>query len=51
MPPMGIGFYIACSIGKVDPDGAMRSVWFYLFALFLGLIALALVPALSIGVL
>ncbi len=51
MPPMGIGFYIACSIGKVEADGAMRSVWFYLFALFLGLIALALVPALSIGLL
>jgi len=51
LPPMGIGFYIACSIGKVEPDSAMRSVWFYLFALVIGLIALALIPALSIGLL
>ncbi|MGA0594660.1 TRAP transporter large permease [Enterovirga sp. CN4-39] len=50
-PPIGIGYYIACSIGKVDPDAAMRTIWFYLGALVLGLIAIALVPAISIGVL
>lgn len=51
IPPVGIGFYIACSIGKVEPDGAMRMVWFYLGALVIGLIAIALVPAISIGLL
>ena len=25
-PPIGIGFYIACSIGKVEPDEAMKAV-------------------------
>ena len=48
-PPIGIGYYIACSIGKVEPDAAMRTIWFYLAALFLGLVAIALVPAISIG--
>ena len=48
-PPVGIGYYIACSIGKVAPDAAMRTIWFYLAALLLGLAAIALVPAISIG--
>jgi tripartite ATP-independent transporter DctM subunit len=48
-PPIGIGYYIACSIGKVDPDAAMGAVWFYLAALVLGLVAIALIPAISIG--
>ncbi|HEX2727259.1 MAG TPA: TRAP transporter large permease subunit [Beijerinckiaceae bacterium] len=48
-PPIGIGYYIACSIGKVAPDAAMGTIWFYLGALVLGLIAIALVPAISIG--
>jgi tripartite ATP-independent transporter DctM subunit len=48
-PPVGIGYYIACSIGKVAPDAAMGTIWFYLAALLLGLVAIALVPAISIG--
>jgi TRAP-type C4-dicarboxylate transport system permease large subunit len=48
-PPIGIGYYIACSIGKVSPDAAMGTIWFYLGALVLGLVALALIPAISIG--
>jgi TRAP-type C4-dicarboxylate transport system permease large subunit len=49
--PVGIGYYIVCSIGKVDPDAAMKTVWFYLGALVVGLVAIALVPAISIGLL
>ncbi len=48
-PPVGIGYYIACSIGKVAPDAAMGAIWFYLVALLVGLVAIALVPAISIG--
>jgi TRAP-type C4-dicarboxylate transport system permease large subunit len=48
-PPVGIGYYIACSIGKVSPDAAMRTIWFYLGALILGLVAFALIPASSIS--
>jgi TRAP-type C4-dicarboxylate transport system permease large subunit len=48
-PPVGIGYYIACSIGKVSPDAAMGTIWFYLAALVMGLVAIALIPAISIG--
>ena len=48
-PPIGIGFYIACSIGKVPPDEALKAVWSYLFALLVGLIVIAFVPQVSIG--
>lgn len=46
-PPIGIGFYVACSIGKVPPDEAMGAVWPYLLALLVGLVAIAAVPAIS----
>jgi TRAP-type C4-dicarboxylate transport system permease large subunit len=48
-PPIGIGFYIACSIGKVAPDEALKAVWSYLFALIVGLLLIAFVPAISIA--
>jgi tripartite ATP-independent transporter DctM subunit len=48
-PPIGVGFYIACSIGKVPPDEALKAVWVYLFALVIGLAIIALVPAISVG--
>jgi tripartite ATP-independent transporter DctM subunit len=48
-PPIGVGFYIACSIGKVAPDEAMKAVWVYLFALLLGLAIIAFIPAISIA--
>jgi len=50
-PPFGIGFYAACAIGRVPPDQAVRHVWKYLFALFLGLLVIAAVPTLSTGLL
>lgn len=50
-PPFGIGFYAACAIGKVDANEAMRCVWPYLGALFIGLIVVAAFPWLSIGLL
>ena len=48
MPPVGIGFYIACSIGKVEPDVAIGTIWFYLGALMLGLLALIFLPVISL---
>ena len=27
MPPIGVGFYIACRIGNVSPDEAMGAIW------------------------
>jgi tripartite ATP-independent transporter DctM subunit len=49
IPPIGIGFYLACSIGKVPPNEALGSIWVYLLALMAGLAVIALVPAVSIG--
>jgi tripartite ATP-independent transporter DctM subunit len=46
-PPIGIGFYIACKIGNVSPDEAMGAIWPYIGALFVGLLVIAMIPALS----
>jgi len=50
-PPIGIGFYLACKIGNVSPDAAIGAIWPYLVALFVGLIVVAAVPWISIGML
>jgi tripartite ATP-independent transporter DctM subunit len=46
-PPIGIGFYIACKIGNVEPDEAMGAIWPYLLALIAGLLIIAYVPSFS----
>jgi tripartite ATP-independent transporter DctM subunit len=48
-PPFGVGFYAACAIAKVDPDGAMKRVWPYLGALAVALLVLVTVPWVSTG--
>lgn len=48
-PPIGIGFYIACKIGNVPPDQAMRAIWPYIGALLIGLILIACIPYLSLA--
>jgi TRAP-type C4-dicarboxylate transport system permease large subunit len=47
MPPIGVGFYIACRIGNVSPDEAMGAIWPYILALLIGLAVIAAVPAIS----
>ena len=47
MPPLGIGFYLACRIGGAPPDEVMRAIWPYLAALPVGVCVIAAVPALS----
>jgi tripartite ATP-independent transporter DctM subunit len=48
-PPFGVGYYVACAIGRCDPDDAMRHIWRYLAALMLGLAIVAAIPWISIG--
>ncbi|MCE4547256.1 MULTISPECIES: TRAP transporter large permease subunit [unclassified Caballeronia] len=48
-PPLGLGFYAACAVSKVDPSTAMRRVWPYLGALAAALIVIVLVPWVSTG--
>jgi tripartite ATP-independent transporter DctM subunit len=47
MPPIGVGFYLACQIGGDSPDEVMGAIWPYILALILGLIVIAYVPWLS----
>ncbi len=48
-PPFGLGYYAACTIGRVNPDAAMLRIWPYLGVLVLGLLLVAAVPWISIG--
>ena len=50
-PPIGVGFYLACKIGNVPPDEAIGAIWPYLVALLVGLVIIATVPWISIGLL
>lgn len=47
-PPFGVGYYIACAIGKVSPDRAMGSIWLYMAALIVGLLLITFIPAISL---
>jgi tripartite ATP-independent transporter DctM subunit len=48
-PPLGVGYYAACVIGRVSPDAGMRRIWPYMGALVIGLLVVAVVPWFSIG--
>jgi len=50
-PPFGLGYYAACTIGRVHPDIAVKRIWPYLGALVVGLLLVAFVPWFSIGLL
>ena len=47
MPPIGVGFYVACRIGDSKPDDVMGAIWPYLAALVVGVVVIAMVPWLS----
>lgn len=47
MPPIGVGFYIACRIGGAKPDEVMGAIWPYLLALLVGVAVIAAVPTIS----
>lgn len=47
LPPVGVGFYMACRIGEGKPDEVMLALWPYIAALLAGVILIALVPAIS----
>jgi TRAP-type C4-dicarboxylate transport system permease large subunit len=46
---VGVGFYAACAIGKVEADLALHKIWPYLGALMVALLVIAFVPWVSIG--
>jgi tripartite ATP-independent transporter DctM subunit len=47
MPPIGVGFYVACRIGDAKPDDVMVAIWPYIAALLVGVVVIAMVPWLS----
>jgi tripartite ATP-independent transporter DctM subunit len=47
MPPIGVGFYIACRIGDAKPDEVIVAIWPYIAALIVGVVVIAAFPALS----
>ncbi len=47
MPPIGVGFYVACRIGDAKPDEVMTAIWPYIAALIVGVVVIALFPVLS----
>ncbi|MBS0498726.1 MAG: TRAP transporter large permease subunit [Proteobacteria bacterium] len=48
-PPLGVGYYAACAIGRVHPDKGIRPIGGYLLALLVGIVLVAAFPWLSIG--
>ena len=48
-PPLGVGYYAACAIGRVPPDAGMRPIVGYMLALLVGVAVVAAVPWLSTG--
>lgn len=48
-PPLGVGYYAACAIGRVNPDEGIRPIMGYMLALLIGTIVVAAVPWISIG--
>jgi tripartite ATP-independent transporter DctM subunit len=47
LPPVGVGFYVACKIGEGDPSEVMKAIWPYIGALLLGVFVIAAIPAIS----
>lgn len=47
MPPVGVGFYVACRIGGAKPDGVMAAIWPNIVALLIGVILVDAVPWIS----
>lgn len=48
-PPFGVGFYLACAIGRASPDDVIHHVWPHLGALVVALILIIAIPWISIG--
>jgi C4-dicarboxylate transporter, DctM subunit len=48
MPPVGIGYYIACAIGEAPVNATMRPSFFYNVFLFLGLVIVILFPEITL---
>nr|WP_245960519.1 TRAP transporter large permease subunit [Simplicispira hankyongi] len=48
-PPIGVGYYGACAVSKVDPSEGLKYIGGYMAALVLGLLLVAAIPWISTG--
>ncbi len=48
-PPLGVGYYAACAIGRVNPDHGIRPIIGYLLILLFGTAIVAAFPWISTG--
>ena len=48
-PPLGVGYYGACAVGKCDPDAAALAVLPYIVALLASVAVIAAIPWISTG--
>jgi C4-dicarboxylate transporter, DctM subunit len=48
MPPVGIGYYVACAIGEAPVNATMRPSVIYNIFLLLGLVVVILFPQLTV---
>ncbi len=48
-PPLGVGFYSASAISKVNPDSVIPRMWLYLAVLLVMTFVIAFIPWFSIG--
>ncbi len=48
-PPLGVGYYAACAIGRVPPDEGIRPIVGYMLALLIGTVIVAAIPWISVG--
>lgn len=48
-PPLGVGYYAACAIGRVPPDEGIRPIVGYMVALLIGTVIVAAIPWISTG--
>jgi TRAP-type C4-dicarboxylate transport system permease large subunit len=48
-PPIGVGYYGACAVSKVDPLDGMKYIGGYMVALLIGLVIVAAIPWISTG--
>jgi tripartite ATP-independent transporter DctM subunit len=50
MPPVGIGFYVACAVAESRVEAAARTMLPYLVVLVLGIVLIAFVPGITLAV-
>jgi len=46
-PPLGIGFYQACAIARIEPGRGMGAIWIYMLAILASVVIVAAFPWLT----